>query len=249
MIKAVFTDMDETLIGNLYLYDEAKAALCGYLRHFGLLSDDVKQVFGAIDKEHFKTYGYSRLRMPASFEATLKHFVPEADAEMVEIVRDFAEEIFDRVARIKPGTLEAVELLVNKYPVYIVTAGDNGVQTKRVEHLPFKDTLAGVYIVDRKDQKTFAEILGQLNLKPEEVVMIGDSLKSDIIPSVAAGMQAVWVEDFNSAHEAASEFPAERAYKFSSLLEAAHHITEYGTAAPVTAPSAPKAKAPTPPKP
>jgi len=248
MIKAIFIDMDDTLTATHHLYEEAKAVFRGYVRHFGVLPDDVKKAFNEIDKEHFKTYGYSRQRIPASFEAVLKHFVPDADAEMVETVRGFAEEIFSAVAPVKPGTPEAIELLVKHYPVYIVTAGDKGVQESRIQILPFKNSLAGAFIVDQKDKKTFVEILDRLGLNPEEAVMIGDSLKSDIIPPVAAGMQAVWIEEFNSIHEVATEFPkAGGAYKFSSLLEAARHITGHGTAAPA-AKNTPRKKI-SPPKP
>lgn len=235
MIKAVCIDLDNTLIANQYLYEEAQAALRGYMRHFGVLSEDVNRVFDALDKELFGTHGYSRVRMPASFEAVLKHFVADADAEMVEIVRSFAEEIFDTVARMKPGTLEAMELLTGRYPVYIVTAGDKGVQENRIRHLPFKDALAGAFVVDRKDRETYLEIADRLGFKPEEIVMIGDSLKSDVIAAASAGLQAVWIEEHNSPHEAAEKLPAAGAYKFSCLPEAARHIVRHGTPTPVPA--------------
>ena len=233
MIKAIFTDLDNTLVANQYLYDEAKASLYGYLRHFGVLPAEARPAFDVYDQELFKTLGYSRERMPAAFEATLRHFVPEADAEMVAIVREFAEEIFNTVARVKPGTPDAIAALMSKYPVYIVTAGDKGVQETRISHLPFQDKLAGAFIVDYKNKKTFEDLAANLGLKPEEIIMIGDSLKSDVIAPVQAGMQAVWIEDHNSAFEAATDFPKKNAYKFSSFPAAVRHILKNGTAAPV----------------
>lgn len=243
MIKAVFLDMDDTLIVNHVLYENAAALLYGYLRHFGVSLEEAHEACQSIDKENYKTYGYSRTRYPATFEAVLKHFMPEADAEMVEIVRDFAETVFTTVAKEKPGIAEAIDLLTANYNVYIVTQGDNSVQTERLSHLSFRQKLSGEYIVEKKNAAAFADIVKQLGLAPDEVVMMGDSLRSDIIPSIAAGLSAVWVEADNWSIEAAGDLPTERMYKFTSVLEAAQHIVTHGTAAP----QATTAKKPSPP--
>src|SRR5690349_6872930 len=111
MIKAIFLDMDDTLIVNTALYGNAAALLYGYLRNFGVSLEEAAQVQEAKDKELYKTFGYSRKRYPETFEQVLKHFVPNADAEMVEIVRGFAETVFTTVAKEKPGTTTAIDLL------------------------------------------------------------------------------------------------------------------------------------------
>jgi len=235
MIKAIFVDMDDTLIFNQALYESAKKMLCGYLKNFGVTPEETTKIYDPTDKELFKTYGYSRSRFPMTFETVLKHFVPEADAEMVKTVRDFAETVFNTVADVKPGVPEAIEALTRNYPVYIVTGGDRSVQEDRLSHLPFKDKLSGIFIIDQKDEKTYADIVRQLGLKPEEAVMIGDSLRSDIVPAVGAGLHAVWIEANNWSLETVQDLPAERMYKFSSLLDAAAHITANGTPAADTA--------------
>jgi len=246
MIKAVFLDLDNTLVTNEIFYQEAQASFRGFMAAFGVKPEETERVWTPIDKELFKTYGYSRKRLGAGFEATLKHFVPDADAEMVETVHSFAEKVFNSVGQVKNGVAEAIDLLTERYHVYIVTAGPKDVQEMRIEHLPFKSKLTGSFIVDRKDKKLFEDILSGLGLKPEETVMMGDSLKSDVIPAVAAGMEAVLIEELNSHHETASDFPAERAYKFSSLLEATRHMIKYETpAAPILLPP-PKKNPPVP---
>ena len=236
MIKAIFLDMDDTLIVNHDLYEYACTFLFGYLRNFGVLQEEAQKVFYAKDKELFAEYGRSQKRYPATFEAVLKHFVPEADAEMVSIAREMATAVFTTVADVKPGVAEAIDMLTQHFPVYIVTAGDEKVQEFRWEHLPFKDKISGKFIVEEKDAKTFGEVVKKLGLKPSEVVMAGDSLKSDIFPAVAAGLQAVWIETFNSQYETATGFPEKGAYKFSSLLEMARLLLEKGK---LTAPYAP----------
>ena len=227
MIKAIFLDMDDTLIVNTVLYEQAAAVLSGYLHHYGVSLADTRQVLDKTDRDLFKTQGYSRERYPDVFERVLKHFVPDADAQKVGVVRHFAETVFSTVAKVKPGTLEAVDLLTEHFPIYIITQGDKTVQENRVAHLPFKDKLSGVFVVDRKETEVFSGTVRRLGLRPSEAVMIGDSLKSDIIPSVAAGLHAIWIEAHNWSLESSADVPAERMYKFSSLLEAARYLTHY----------------------
>jgi putative hydrolase of the HAD superfamily len=228
MIKAVFVDMDDTLIVNAVLYDHARMQLCGYLRNYGLKNDEIIAHNVKINADLFPTHGYSRERFPLSFEMTLKHFIPNADDDMIAEVRAMAETTFNTVAPLKPGTLEAVDLLTARFPVYMVTQGDKGVQENRIAHLPFKDKLAGIFIVDKKSKETF-EALGQkLGLQPGEAVMAGDSIKSDVATAVAAGFYGVWIEAHNWTAVEKAEFPRERAFKFSSLLEFARHLDDAG---------------------
>lgn len=173
MIKAIFIDMDDTLIVNAVLYEQAGAMLYGYLRHFGVLPEEAHKVREETDKGLYKTFGYSRKRYPETFETVLRHFVPDADAEMVEIVRGFAETVFTTVAPVKPGSAEAIDLLTANFPVYIVTQGDKSVQDDRLAHLPFRDKLSDAFVVEKKDQATFVALVAKLGLQPEEVAMVG----------------------------------------------------------------------------
>ncbi len=234
-IKALFIDMDDTLIVNEVLYDHARAMLRGYLHHFGIKANEVNEAIDRIDAEMVKTHGTSRHRYPATYEAVARHFIPNADEEIIGNARHFAETVFETVAPVKPGTLEAIDLLTSHYDVYIVTQGDQKVQETRLLHLPFRDKITDAFIVEKKDQATFETLAKGLGLKPEEIIMIGDSLRSDILPSVAAGLSGILIEaktssSFHPMHgHGAVELPKERAYKYASLLEAAHQLVIHGT--------------------
>jgi putative hydrolase of the HAD superfamily len=228
VIKAVFVDMDDTLIVNKVLYDYARHELVGYLRNFGIAPKESLAFEEKMDVENYKTLGYSRTRFPLSFEMTLKHFIPNADDDMVNDVRAMAETVFETVAPLKPGTLEAIDDLTARFPVYIVTQGDRSVQEFRLSHLPFKDKLSGAFIVDKKSTETFAALAQKLNLGPGEAIMVGDSIKSDVIPAIQAGLLGAWIEEHNWTAIEKAEFPTERAYKFSSLSEFARHLSDAG---------------------
>ena len=229
MIKAICLDMDDTLIVNQILYGNAEHMLAGYMTHFGVTPEETLAAFAEIDKDNYKTMGISIARMPLSFEHTLLRFVPDADAAMVARARDFAERIFRTVADVKPDIAEALELLSKVAPLHIVTGGADSVQQFRIDHLPFKDKFNSFTIIPKKDAAVYTNVAQKLNLNPSEIIMIGDSLRSDVLPAVEAGMRAVWVETLNSPlHEIKKvDLPA-GAYKFASLLELGRHLAQHG---------------------
>lgn len=239
MIKAVFIDMDDTLLATTALYEVAKDKFKTYMAPYGITREELEAVYNQAERDNFKLHGYSRARFPASFEKTLKHFIPDATPEMVAEVRGYGEKVFETQAALLPGTEEAIELLTGKYPVYLVTQGDRSVQTARIAELPFGDKFSGVFIIAEKSKETFENIAEQLGYAPAEVVMIGDSLKSDVKPAVAAGLHAYWVEHHNwkMMENASHDVPAE-AKRFPNLLDAARDLTD--------APSPPAPKRPQP---
>lgn len=224
MIKAIFTDMDDTLIENQSLYEEAKKKLCDFLAPYGVTAKEALDFYEPKDKELFKTYGYSRQRFPATFEQTLRHFIPNADEETVKTVRGFAEEVYDTTAPLKPGVKESLKKLMQKYPVYLVTAGDQSVQKARVEKLSFKKDFAGIFVIGQKDKDVFTDVTQAVGVAPDEVIMIGDSLRSDIVPAVAAGLHAVWIEADNWSHEDVSRIPKKNVDEARSFSEAVQRI-------------------------
>ena len=228
MIKAICLDMDDTLIVNQVLYTNAEFMLAGYLQNFGITPEDTFAVFAATEKENYKTMGISIARFPLSFEMTLRHFVPDADAAMIATVRDMGERVFRTVADVKPGTTGALETLAKIAPLHIVTGGADNVQQFRIDNLPFKDKFNTFTIIAKKDVDVYHDVAKKLCLKPAEIIMIGDSLKSDVLPAVEAGMRAVWIEALNAPHEIKQAELPKGAYKFHSLAELANHLAKHG---------------------
>ena len=232
MTKAIFVDMDDTLIATTALYEQAKDAFDAYLAPYGVRRDELERVYDQAERDLFAVHGYSRARFPASFEQTLKHFIPDATPEMIAEVRGFGEKVFDTPAALLPGVDAAMEILFGKYPVYLVTQGDKSVQEDRIAQLPFRDKFSGIFIIEKKSKETFEGLAAQLGYAPGDIAMLGDSLKSDINTSAAAGLQAYWIQGANweMMENEAQSLPA-TAKHFTSLLDAARDISGGGTPA------------------
>lgn len=194
MTKALFIDMDNTLIETTALYDAGAEELARLINRFTEAPlDDVRACINARQEEAHKTLGYSAAMLPQAYENTLRHYLPDASHDHVLEARQAAWDVLTANAEIKQGVAQDLQRLASHYRLYLVTVGDPAVQSRRVDYLPFKPLFKDIFIVSEKTETTYASILKKLKLKPAETVMIGDSLVCDIVPTVAVGMRAIYI--------------------------------------------------------
>lgn len=235
MIKAVMFDMDNTLLETQVLYEEAHVELAKLIARFvpEATEKEVVTVLRNFETQLFDTMGYGALMLPQAFENTVLKYVPNASDALVDEARDMAFNVYAREAALKPGAEEAVKELSGKYRLFIVTAGDDEVQQGRIAKLAFAHLFEEIYIVPHKDKAVFDSILAAKGIKPEEAVMIGDSLRSDIYPALEAGMKAIHINSINWAGRemAGLQLPADKVTSHQNLATAVAEITGAAPAA------------------
>ncbi|WP_298243200.1 HAD family hydrolase [uncultured Bradyrhizobium sp.] len=187
----VIFDADNTLWATEALYDEARDALVAALVAHGIEPIRAEEAQQAIDKELYETFGYSAERFPASFERTLIHFLPNASNEDRLRVKGLAEQVFFRPAKAHQLLELIIEKLSNSYHLGILTAGEHWVQQQRLRHFAYSHHFNAVEIVSRKDASVFDRFADRYNVNRSLSWVVGDSLRSDIIPARLAGFNAI----------------------------------------------------------
>ena len=198
MIKAVLLDMDNTLIATQDLFEEAHDRLTAFIesRTKTPPAESVATV-RRFEVELFAHFGYGTGMLPQAFENALLKYAPQSSDADIAAVRGMASDVYTRAARVIPGVPQALESMAQHFDLYILTAGEPGAQQRRIDALPFRHLFKGTFPVPEKTPETYLTLLKKLGLQPHEVEMIGDSLKSDIIPSVAAGLSAIHIPHAN----------------------------------------------------
>ncbi|MDI1228267.1 MAG: HAD family hydrolase [bacterium] len=198
MIIAVLLDMDNTLIATQDLFEEAHDRLTAFIesRTKTPPAESVATV-RRFEVELFAHFGYGTGMLPQAFENALLKYAPQSSDADIAAVRGMASDVYTRAAHVIPGVPQALESMAQHFDLYILTAGEPGAQQRRIDALPFRHLFKGTFPVPEKTPETYLTLLKKLGLQPHEVVMIGDSLKSDIIPSVAAGLSAIHIPHAN----------------------------------------------------
>ncbi len=128
----------------------------------------------------------------------------------------------DEGAFLIPGALEICRYLAERYPVYVVTNGVSKTQYKRIERSGlspyFKEIFVSEDAKSQKPQKEFFQYCFSRipDCRPEDMIIIGDSLTSDIKGGCAAGTDTCWYNPTG----AANKDPAVRVdYEIGDLME------------------------------
>ena len=195
----IIFDADNTLWDVEALYDQARDEFCEFVETCLAGSDPPCQLDRALidalqrhrDIQLHLTRGYTAARFARSFEDTLAFLLPFSPPETVRRSRELAFKVFDRKPRLTPG-LEAVlaELGVG-HSLGIVTAGERWVQERRMSQFAYRELFKEVAIVDRKTEETFTTICRSWNVDRASSWMVGDSLRSDVMPATKAGLRCV----------------------------------------------------------
>lgn len=209
-LRAIYIDLDDTLIATQKLYDDAINTLARRLKRKGVDFNKAVDKIKQNSRELFDTHGYSKERFPAAFEKTVRDFFPHSGAWEQTAARKLAENVFTAEAELYPEVGAALMKLARHFDVHLVTQGDEEVQKKRIADLQYKHLFESTNIVPAKSKAEFEKLMKKHGYTPDEVVMIGDSLKSDIKPAHEAGMGAVliprnnWKLNEQFGHEAAA---------------------------------------------
>lgn len=187
----IIFDADNTLWSVEPLYDNARDCLCDYLLELGVSRTDSESYQHERDRQLYATYGYSACRFARSFEDTVLHFIPTATPEQTRYARQIALNVFERRADPSPGLQELIDELVPNYRLAIITAGERWVQERRLNDFHLRDRFSAIEIVESKDASVFRRFTECYQVDRSTSWVIGDSVNSDVLPAMEAGLRAV----------------------------------------------------------
>jgi putative hydrolase of the HAD superfamily len=112
---------------------------------------------------------------------------------VIQTIIDRGKEMLDHPVELLDGVAETVAALAGSYRLVLVTKGDLIHQEQKVARSGLGDHFDAIEIVSEKDESTYRRLLGRLGVTPEQFVMVGNSVRSDVLPVLALGARAVHV--------------------------------------------------------
>lgn len=219
-IKHLFLDLDDTILD---FHKAERIAIARTFEHFGLEpTEAVLARYHVINRIHWERLERGEETRQQVLENRFADLFAEmgVDADPAAVAKSY-ENNLGIGHYFLPGALEAVQSLYKKYKLYLASNGTAVVQDSRLASAGLNPYFAGVFISQRvgydKPSKEFFEAAFAAipDFNPEEAMMVGDSLTSDILGGIHAGIKTCWV---NADHRPGS--PAiEPDYEITSITE------------------------------
>jgi predicted acylesterase/phospholipase RssA/FMN phosphatase YigB (HAD superfamily) len=211
----VIFDADNTLWNVEVFYNRARTEMTEYLAALCSAKPvSIGEFQQERDRQLSEIYGYSASRFARSFEDTTYHFFPEAKPEEVRHIRAIAEGVFAQKAELTPDVELVLRSLHSQgWFLALLTAGEAWVQQKRIAEFHLQGIFHAIEVVERKTTDTFRQFCKKYGVSSNRCWVVGDSKRSDIDPSISAGLNAILVPHENwAAIESAVEID-EKNYK------------------------------------
>lgn len=208
-IAMVGFDADDTLWRSQDYFDAAQAQfeqlLAGYVD-----LDDVGARLYAVEQRNLALFGYGVKGMLLSMVETAVELTGgRIRGEDVHRIVALGKQLLQHPVELLPGVRAAVEAVAAEFPVVLITKGDLFHQEAKVRQSGLSDLFGRIEIVSEKDPPTYARLCREFGIAPQQFLMVGNSLRSDIAPVLALGGWGVHVPYHTTwAHEAQARVEA-----------------------------------------
>ena len=149
----------------------------------------------AHERENLQVFGYGVKGFTLSMiETAIEVTEGRSDTADIQAIIDGAKEMLQHPVELLDGVAETVQALIKDYRVMVITKGDLFHQESKLARSGLVEDLWQVEIVAEKDEASYRRIFDRYGLDPATFVMVGNSVKSDILPVLALGGRAVHIE-------------------------------------------------------
>jgi len=192
-IKVIGFDADDTLWVNETYFREAELAVAKLLANY--------ETANKIDQELFRTeiknlplYGYGVKGFVLSMiEMALEMSNYTVPNSTINSILNIGKEMLDKPVELLDGVEDTLKTLSENYRLILVTKGDLLDQERKLEKSGLTDYFHHIEVLSDKQEANYSRLLNHLDIKPSEFLMIGNSLKSDILPLVNIKAKAIHI--------------------------------------------------------
>lgn len=200
--QTMIFDADDTLWECNKYFEESIAEFIDFLHHEHLSAEEVRKVIDSFERMN----GYGAEAFARSLVETYRELGTENDPGDEETIERLGLRILDQEMETIAGVEVTLQALHPHHQLILCTKGDEQEQQLKLTRSPLTRFFEYTIIVNDKTVDTYREITDGLQLKPSNTWMIGNSLRSDIYPSLEAGLNAVYVPNPHTWHMEYMEF-------------------------------------------
>lgn len=192
-IKVIGFDADDTLWVNETYFRDAELEFAKLLAPYETANKIDQELFKR-QIENLPLYGYGIKGFILSMvEIALELSNNTLSNTTIEDILNVGKDMLNKPVELLEGVKDVLSALSDDYKLIVVTKGDLLDQERKLEKSGLMEYFHHIEVVSDKKEANYSKLLNHLEIKPSEFLMIGNSLKSDILPLVNIKAQAIHV--------------------------------------------------------
>ena len=192
-LKVIAFDADDTLFVNEPYFQETEEKFCALLSDY-LSSQGLSQELFRVEIANLDLYGYGIKGYTLSMiEAAMNISNNTISIEIIQKIIEYGKELLQKPIELLDGVEETLAQLHGKYKLIVATKGDLKDQQSKLHRSGLGHYFHHIEVMADKQELNYEKLLKRLEIDASEFFMIGNSLKSDVLPVLAIGGYAVHI--------------------------------------------------------
>lgn len=192
-MKLIAFDADDTLWVNEPNYVDVKQKLCELLAHH-VDQDTLTERFYDAQIKNLRTFGYGAKSFILSMiETAIELTEGTITAYEIGQIIEVGKRLIDFPIEVLDGIADVLETLSKRANLMLLTKGDLFDQESKIARSGLGHYFKHIEVVSEKNEQSYQRILQKYSIQPTDFTMIGNSLKSDILPVVHIGARAIYI--------------------------------------------------------
>lgn len=192
-IKVIGFDADDTLWVNEPFYQDVEKQFCRIMKPY-LPEDETSKELFKTEMQNLEIYGYgAKGFILATIETALRATDGKITTEEIIRILDTGKTLLTMPIQLLDGVENVLQILQAKYKIILVTKGDLLDQERKLQKSGLISYFHHIEIMSDKHENNYKKLLAHLDIQPEEFLMVGNSVKSDVLPVINIGANAIHI--------------------------------------------------------
>ena len=172
-------------------------------------------------EDNIPIYGYgSKTYLIGMLDAAAELCGEDFDSRIYRKTKQIIHDLAYHEFHLKEGIEDVLKALGKKYRLAVATKGDLPEQMNKYRESGLKKYFHHIEVMEKKSEEDYLEMAAKLDLRPEEILMVGNSVKSDIAPVINIGGTAIHVpHEVTWAHEMMDIPDSDRVIEVKNIKE------------------------------
>lgn len=207
-LKVIAFDADDTLWINETYFRDSELQLAQILKEYGDEEFIIKELFET-EMQNISYYGFGIKGFTISMvETAIRVSDSKLNADKIQQIINLSKDMVEKPVDLLDGVKETLEWFRKQnYKMVVATKGDLLDQQRKLKKSNLEQCFHHIEVMTDKKEEDYRSLLNHLDIEAKDFLMIGNSLKSDVIPVLELGGNAIHIPFHTTwAHEVVENY-------------------------------------------